>query len=258
MRPAGSALTWTAYAGQGIVLNWVHAATDLNEDLRRGRTGRYRAGVAEVLAHSSVGRAPGGVRFRLNPNRFRDPDEPAVTHWRDGMGTALILALLVPALPPDAPAHERRRARDAAAQYLATFSVSHRHGGVVWRDAGPGDWYLEYAHRTGRRVLNGFMQAVVSLARFERQAARMAAADPSWAPLRAEARRRVAAGATAVHRWLPSFDLGPGATRYALGGGAATAHYRLYHAELLRLLAAVPYLPAAHRARFDHYRRRWG
>jgi hypothetical protein len=258
LQPGGSALVWTAYQGQGIGLNWVHATTDLNERLRLGLVGAYRAGVAEALAYSIVDRTASGQRFRLNENLFRDPDDPVVVRWRDGMGTALLLATLVPALSADAPAHERRRARDAAAGYLAAFSVDHRHGGVLWRDSGRGEWFLEYTHRPHARVLNGFMQAVVSLRRFERQAARMAGSDPAWEPLGAEAHERVLGGAAAIHRWLPAFDLGGGATRYALGGGPAAPAYRRYHAELLRLLVRIPYLPPGWTERFERYRVRWG
>lgn len=258
LRPAGSALVWTAYRGQSLALNWVHAGTDLNYRLRSGRIADYRAGVAEVLAHSVVDVSPAGTRFRLNENRFADPDDRRIVGWRDAMGTAVLLATLVPALPSDAPAHERQRAREVASDYLAAFSVDYRSGGVVWRDGGPGEWFLEYTHRPRARVLNGSMQAVVSLARFERQAARMAVSDSSWEPLRADARGRVLAGAQAIHRWLPAYDLGSGATRYALGGGPATPEYRRYHAELLSVLARVSYLPMHSRQRFGLYRDRWG
>lgn len=69
VRVAGSALVWTVYGGQGAVLNWVHAATHLNEDLRLGRHARYRAGVAEMIAASTVGRGLRGRPFRINENR---------------------------------------------------------------------------------------------------------------------------------------------------------------------------------------------
>jgi hypothetical protein len=256
LRPPGSALDWTWYAGQGLQLNWVHAGTRLNARLAREPAPRYREAVSEILAHSTTDRAPGRA-FRVNENRFTTPDDGQPPPWRDAMGTGVILALLVPAIAPDAPAGERDLARRVAGEYLATFSVGHGRGGVVWRDGGPGDWYLEYAYRTGARVLNGSMQAVVSLTRFARQADRLALRDPGWAPLAARARERARAGATAVARWLPAYDLGGGATRYSLTSGPAPERYRRYHVELLRLLDAVPWLPPGQRTVFRRYAGAW-
>jgi hypothetical protein len=256
--PPGSHLAWTAYSGQGIHPNWVHAGTELNERLRSGRLVSYRRAVAELLAFSGTDRAPGGELFRVNENTFTTPDDGRPPPWRDAMGTAVSLALLAPALDPAAPAPERALARRAAAGYLATFSVPWSEGGVVWRDGGPGDWYLEYAYRTRARVLNGFMQAVVSLTRFAGQAERLAARDRAWAPLARRARERARAGARAIVRWLPAYDLGGGRTRYALGGGPATPEYRRYHQELLRLLARVRWFDPGWRAVFADYRARWG
>jgi hypothetical protein len=106
-------------------------------------------------------------------------------------------------------------------------------------------------------VLNGFMQAVVSLDRFRRQAGRLAAWDRGWRPLADRAGTLVREGARAVARWLPAYDLGPGSTRYALGGGGASEEYRRYHRELLGRLARMALLPPAWRARYRHYRARW-
>lgn len=257
LRPPGSALTWTWYRRQGLSLNWVHAATELNDRLGRRQMEDFRAGVAEALAGSVRQTATGGRAFRLNENHFAVPEDGHRPPWRDAMGTAAILALLPAALAPDAPPVEREAARGAAAEYLETFSVDWRRGGVLWRDGGPGSWYLEYAHRPRRRVLNGFMQAVVSLDRFRRQAERLAARDRGWRPLADRAGTRVREGTRAVARWLPAYDLGPGATRYALGGGRASEEYRRYHRELLGRLARMALLPPAWRARYRHYQARW-
>lgn len=173
------------------------------------------------------------------------------------MGTGVILALLAPAIAPDAPAGERTLAREVAAEYLETFSVPWSRGGVVWDDGGPGAWYLEYAYRTRARVLNGFLQSVLSLSRFERQARRLAVRDPAWAPLAARARERVLAGTAAAARRLPAYDLGGGATRYSLTSGPATTKYRLYHVDLLEALARLPYVPPGRRAVFRRYAAAW-
>lgn len=258
VRPPDSALTWTAYAGQGIHPNWVHAGTELNERLRRGTGTDYRAGVSELVSWSVLDHAPGGTRFRLNESTYVAPDDGHRPPWRDGMGTAVALALLVPAIPPGADLAELRLARLTAQEYLETFFVDWRTGGVLWRDGGPGAWYLEYSYRADARILNGFMQAVVSLARFQRQAERLAGRDPAWAPLAARARERVIAGGQAVSRWLPAYDLGGGDTRYSLLSGAAKTEYRIFHTVLLAQLAQVPYLPESWRARYRAYKRAWG
>jgi hypothetical protein len=254
---APSRLAWTYYGGQEIALNWVHAATVLKVHLKHGRLGAYRAAIAETLALSTTGTSS-GTTYRVNENWFTTPDDGRRPPWRDAMGTAVILASLVPAVPSDAPEHERELALRAATEYLAAFGVDWRQGGLRWTDRGPGEWFLEYTYRTDDRVLNGFMQAVVSLDRFARQADRLGARDPRWRDLATRARRHVRQAARSLRYWLPFYDLGGGATRYSLFSGAASAHYRLYHQQLLGQLAAIPYLPQATRATFMRYRVRWG
>ncbi len=257
IRPAGSELTWTVYAGQGLFPNWVHAGTELNDRLRHGSMASYRAAVSEIVAMSVLDHA--GTRpFRVNENLFTVPEDGHPPPWRDAMGTGVILALIVPALPPDADAREVDAARHVAEQYLSTFFVDHRDGGVVLDARARSAWYLEYAYRTQDRVLNGFLQSVLSLSRFARQADRLSRSHPEWAELRDRARERVTAGALAAYEGLPAYDLGGGATRYQLGSGPASAHYRAYHQSLLAELARIPYLPARWRRRFELYRVRWG
>ncbi len=255
VRPRGSALVWTNYAKQGLYPNWVHAGTELNERLRRRRVKDYRSGVSEVVALSRRDRA-GRRTYRINENHFVTPDDRRRPPWRDGMGTAVLLALLAPAIPPG-DAYEEALARDAAREYLATFSVNHRHGGALWTARGPGAWYLEYTYRSRRRVLNGFMQSLVSLDRFSRQAGKRAKHNPAWLPLARRARGLVRRGAVSLAYWLPAYDLGKGRTRYALGSGPASDHYRAYHVQLLRQLARVRYLTASQKARFVAYASRW-
>lgn len=256
IRPLGSHLTWTVYSGQGLFPNWVHAATELNSRLAHGSAADYRAAVSEIVAMSTPDR-DGGRRFRVNPYLFAVPEDGHPPPWRDAMSTGLILALIAPAIPPGADAREIEAARVVADQYLATFSVDHRRGGVLF-DPGAGAWYLEYTYRSRDRVLNGFLQSVVSLGRFARQADRLSLRHPDWAPLRDRARERVRAGALAAYRGLAAYDLGGGAMRYQLNGGAASPKYQTYHRLLLGQLARIPYLPAEWRARFVSYRVRWG
>ncbi len=257
LRPAGSNLTWTVYSGQGLFPNWVHAGTELNGRLHDGSPASYRAAVSEVVALSTLDHA-GGRAFRVNENLFAVPEDGHPPPWRDAMGTGLILADLVPALPPGADAHELDAARRIARQYLSTFSVDQRQGGVVLHPGGGGAWYLEYTYRTRDRVLNGFLQSVLSLGRFARQAERLSRRHPEWGALADRARERVRAGALAAYDWLPAYDLGGGACLYQLGGSVASPKYRAYHQDLLGDLARIPYLPTAWRDRFELYRVRWG
>ena len=257
VRPPGSALVWTWYAGQGLYPNWVHAATALNGQLAHAsRGGVYRAGVAEILAASRRDRSRAGRAFRVNENHFRTPDDHKAPPWRDAMGSALILAHL-PTAVRGGDGRERAIALDYAEQYLAGFAVDHAEGGLRWRGQRPGYWYLEYTYRTRSRVLNGFMQSLVSLDRFRAGARRLGRGDRGWARAAARARALTIAGARALHHWLPAYDLGDGRTRYSLRSGPASDQYRAYHVSLLRKLAGIGYLPDPWRARHRQYAARW-
>lgn len=258
VRIAPSQLSWTFYKDQGLALNWVHAGTELKGLLAQRRLDEYRAGVAEALALSTTDLSATGRTFRINENWFGTPGDDRGFPWRDGMGTAVLLASLTPAIRSDAPRHERELALRTASEYLETFSVDWRNGGVLWRESGPGQWFLEYTYRHRERVLNGFMQAVISLDRFSRQADRLGRQTPEWKALADQARTHVLNGARALAYWLPTFDLGGGKTRYSLSGGSAPAFYQQYHQELLGQLSAIPYVPLATRQRFMNYRSRWG
>jgi hypothetical protein len=254
----GSQLAWTFYKGHGLALNWVIAGTELKGLLAQKRLDEYRAGIAEALALSITDVSDRGRRFRVNENWFGTPGDDRGFPWRDGMGTAVLLASLTPAIRSDAPRHERELALRTASEYLETFSVDWSDGGVLWRERGPGQWFLEYTYRHRERVLNGFMQSIISLDRFSRQADRLGRDSAEWRALASRARTHVLKGSRALAYWLPTFDLGGGKTRYSLTGGPAPAFYQQYHQELLGQLAAIPYVPLATRQRFMNYRSRWG
>lgn len=136
-----------------------------------------------------------------------------------------------------------------------------RAGGVTAPGRGRGLWYLEYAYAGGERarVLNGFMQAIVSLDRFSRQADEMGRTDPAWNPLRDRARDLVKRGTIELVRNIARYDNGDGWSRYSLTRpGRAPYKYHVYHLQLLTRLEAIDYLPAAHRAVLTRYRERWG
>lgn len=258
-----SALAWTFYQDNGdIALNWVIAGTELKRLLGRQRMDDYRAGVSEVVRLSTVGRSERKRVYRINENWFKNPGAKQGIPWRDGMGTAVLLASLAPALRADAPRREQDLAVRVATEYLETFSVDWRRGGVLWRDSGPGQWFLEYTYLPENRVLNGSMQAVVSLNRFATQAEELGrSASPNaaqWRALASRARTHVLKAATSLKYWLPSYDLPGGKTRYSLKSGPAPPFYIGYHQELLGLLATITYVPRPTRLMFMNYRVRWG
>ena len=257
----GSQLAWTFYNGHGLALNWVIAGTEIKRLLSQKRMDEYRAAVSEALTLSTTDRSGRGRTFRINENWFVNPGADQRPPWRDGMGTAVLLAALAPAIGADAPRHEQELALRTASEYLETFSVDWRNGGVLWRDRGPGHWFLEYTYLHKERVLNGFMQAVVSLDRFSRQADRLgrgSVGSTEWRALASRARTHVIKGSRALAYWLPRFDLGGGKTRYSLTSGPAPKFYRGYHQELLGQLSAITYVPRADRKTFMKYRVRWG
>ena len=257
IRPAGSHLTWTVYSGQGLFPNWVHAGTELNGRLHDGSAASYREAVSEVVAMSTLDRA-GGRAFRVNENLFAVPEDGHPPPWRDAMGTGLILALIPPALSPAADAHEVNLARRVAEQYLSTFSVDHARGGVVLDIEGGGAWYLEYTYRSRDRVLNGFLQSVLSLSRFARQADRLSRRHPEWAVLAGPGSRaregRRARGLQLASRLRSRWRGEPLPARRQ----RRRPRYRTYHQALLGELAQIPYLPVEWRDRFELYRVRWG
>jgi hypothetical protein len=142
---------WTYYAGQGVALNWVHAATELKVRLKRRRYDEYRAGVAEALALSTTGTGRTGRTYRPNENWFTTPGDGRRPPWRDAMGTAVLLASLTPAIASDAPLHEREVAQRVAAQYwkrsMSTGAMA-VFGGAT-EDRGSGSWSTPTAPTRG-------------------------------------------------------------------------------------------------------------
>jgi len=260
VRPPGSSLLWTYYRGQGLYPNWVRAARDLLRKDIRGDTTGLRRGTTEVMAATAVRRLPNGVRIRTIRSAYNAPDGERAP-WRDAMGAGLVLTLIVPALPDTPTRAQTTRAQMQAREMLTAFGVDYRRGGLMVAGKGRGLWYLEYAYGNGdrMRVLNGFMQAIVSLHRFSRQAGEMGKTDPSWYPLRDLAQDLVKRGTIELVRNISRYDNGDGWSRYSLTRpGRAPQVYHTYHLQLLARLEIVPYLPANHRAILTRYRERWG
>jgi hypothetical protein len=259
IRPPGSSLVWTYYRRQGYFPNWVRAARDLLRRERAGEVAGYRAGVEEVVSYSARRRSPDGLVFRVNESPYLSPDSTRPP-WRDAMGQGLILTLIVPTIASDSTSAERDRAFTLASEYLNSFAVHWRDGGVAATGTAGGGWYLEYATERGdrARVLNGFMQSLVSLDRFAGQADTLAA-DPRWAGLRDRAREYVRLGALELHAHLDRYDFGGGLSRYSLAKpDAAPAVYQVYHRQLLLRLRDVPYLPQEWRDHYEDVRVLWG
>ena len=259
VRPPGSSILWTYYRGQGLYPNWVRAARDILRMSARGNMPALRRGTAEILAATTVHRLPNGTRFRTIESAYAAPDGQRAP-WRDAMGTGLVLTLIIPALPDTPTPAQSALARTQAQEILNAFGTDYRRGGLTVRGTGRGLWYLEYAYGNGdrQRVLNGFMQAIASLHRFQKQADELGRTDPAWYPLRDLAQDLVKRGTIEVVRNISRYDNGDGWSRYSLTRpGRAPQVYHTYHVQLLERLTAVPYLPAGHRAVLARYRDRW-
>ena len=107
-------------------------------------------------------------------------------------------------------------------------------------------------------MLNGFLQSVLSLGRFARQAHRMSGRHPEWAPspTARASESGPARGPPTTGSRPTTWGAGPASTNSA--ASVASPKYRAYHQDLLGDLARIPYLPAAWRERFEFYRVRWG
>lgn len=260
VKPPGTTLIWTFYKGQGLYPNWVRASREVLARRNRGDHNGLRTGTAEILKHMTRRTLARGVHYRVIRSAYDAPDgQPAP--WVDAMGAGLILTLIVPSLPDNPTPLQSALARERATEHLRAFGVNWRNGGLASKGPGRGLWYLEYAYRTGAsvRVLNGSMQALVSLDRFSRQAGVLAQRDPSWRLLQIQAQDYVIRGSIELARTLHKYDVGGGRSRYSLSATkAAPIVYHLYHVDLLRRLEDVPYIGAEQRAVISDYRRAWG
>lgn len=259
MRPPDSDLLWTYYRHQGFFPNWVAGARDLLRRDRAGHADEFRAGVAEIVSYSVARTSPQGLRYRVNESPYLAPDSTSPP-WRDAMGQGLILTLFVPSIPVRPTARQIAAARTGATEYLNSFAVHWRDGGIAADGSAGGRWYLEYAHEKGdrARVLNGFMQTLVSLDRFATQTERFGD-DPKWTALGDRAREYVRLGALELNSHLDEYDLGGGVSKYSLTReGPAPVVYQTYHRQLLRILQGVEYLPSEWRGHFSAVRVKWG
>lgn len=259
-RPRGSDLLWIYYRRQGFFPNWVAAARDLLRRDRAGETTGVRRGVDEIVSYSHRRTAPDGTVFRINESPYLSTDSTAPP-WRDAMGQGLILTTLATTLHDQSTPRERERIRGLATEYLNSFAVDWRDGGVATDGKAGGNWYLEYATPRGdaSRVLNGFMQSIASLDRFASQADVLAKDDPQWAELRDRAREYVRLAALEVDAHLDDYDLGGGISRYSMRStDPAPPVYQVFHRQLLQRLQQIGYLPREWRDHFDRVRMSWG
>ena len=259
-RPTGSNLLWLYYRRQGFFPNWVSAARDLLRRERLGQTDGFAEGVAEIVSYSTRYTSASGIAFRVNESPYLSPDSTAPP-WRDAMGQGLILTLFVEALPTNPTPEQLAQARTYAAEYLNSFAVHWREKGVAADGSAGGRWYLEYATERGdrARVLNGFMQTLVSLDRFVGQADTLAE-DPEWAALRDRARQYVIDGARELNAHIDAYDFGKDKlAKYSLAKpDPAPEVYQVFHRQLLLRLKDISYLPKAWRDHFEQMRLTWG
>ena len=260
IRPPGSNLLWVYYRRQGFFPNWVSAARDLLRRQRAGEVETYQAGVREIVSYGKLRTSPDGLRYRINESPYLAPDSTPPP-WRDAMGQGLILTLFVPAITAEATPEQVAEAKALATEYLNSFAVHWRDGGVMTDGSAGGRWYLEYATEKGdkARVLNGFMQTLVSMNRFSDQADTLAS-DPEWAALRDRAREYVRLGALELNAHIDKYDYGVDQlSRYSLAKpDPAPAVYQTYHRQLLLRLQDIEYLPKDWREHFSAVRVMWG
>ena len=259
-RPTGSNLLWLYYRRQGFFPNWVSAARDLLRRERLGQLEGFPEGVAEVVSYSTRYTTPAGIVFRVNESPYLSPDSTAPP-WRDAMGQGLILTLFVEALPTNPTAEQLDQAYTYTSEYLNSFAVHWREKGVAADGSAGGRWYLEYATERGdrARVLNGFMQTLVSLDRFVGQADTLAE-DPRWAALRDRARQYVIDGARELNAHIDKYDYGKDKlAKYSLAKpDPAPEVYQVFHRQLLLRLKDIAYLPTPWREHFEQMRVTWG
>lgn len=260
IRPDDSQLVWTYYRRQGFFPNWVRAARDLLRRDRAGEVEGFRAGVDEIVAFSTRRVSPDGLPYRINESAYLSSDSTPPP-WRDAMGQGLILTLFVEAIPANPTQADLDKARTLVTEYLNSFVVHWSVGGVGANGSAGGRWYLEYATPRGEkaRVLNGFMQTLVSLDRFAGQADTLST-DPEWAALRDRAREYVRLGALELNAHLDKYDYGRDKlSRYSLAKpDPAPPLYQTYHRQLLLRLQDVDYLPKEWREHFSSVRVQWG
>lgn len=252
-RPKGSQLLWRYYNNQGFFPNWVTAARDVIHRQRDGEKGNARVAVDEIVWYSARRVAPDGTAFRMNDSVYLSTDSTAPP-WRDAMGQGLILTTLIPTLDENSTDRQKGRIYTLAEEYLNSFAVDWRDGGVATDGKAGGKWFLEYATPRGddSRILNGFAQSIVSLDKFATQADALAAEDPRWGELRDRARGYVYDAALEVDAHLDTYDLQNGLSRYSLRTtDPAPETYQIYHRQLLALLMQIDYLPREWR---DHYK----
>jgi D-glucuronyl C5-epimerase C-terminus len=259
-RPANSNLLWLYYRNRGFFPDWFSAARDLLRRERLGQTEGFADGVAEIVAYSTRYTTPAGITFRVNESPYLSPDSTAPP-WRDAMGQGLILTLFVEALPSEPTPGQLEQTRIHAEEYLNSFAVHWRQNGVAADGSAGGRWYLEYATERGdqARVLNGFMQTLVSLDRFVGQADTLAE-DPQWAALRDRARQYVIDGARELNAHIDKYDYGKDKlAKYSLAKpDPAPEVYQVFHRQLLLRLKDISYLPKEWRDHFEQMRLTWG
>ncbi len=260
VRPPQSTLIWTYYLNQGYFPNWVRATRDSLRHQARGDVARTRITGQEILGAATVDKLPNGTRFRVLESAYRAPDKQPAP-WRDAMGNGLALTLVIPSLPENPTMADMVAAKEVAREYLNSFSIHWRSGGLAAYGPNGGRWYLEYAYAQGARarVLNGFMQSLVSLDRFGRQTSDLVRYDPEWAELRDQAETLVFLGVQELVRVIPQYDMGDGWSRYSLTrAGRSPLKYHIYHRQLLARLEPLAYLPENSRRTLKRFRVRWG
>ena len=186
---SGEPVVFTYYAGRGVQfqpfesfklgMQYLNAAAP---DVDRARA------LAERMLELSQMRGTARVWEYCFP--FNGPDRP----WTSAISQALATEFYF-RLAALAPAEDRTRYEQAAAQTANSFLRSTRTNGVGTPE-GAGRYYVMYSFDPTQRILNGHLQSLINLNRY---------AKATGSPV---ARRAVELGIASVLPLLPRFDTG--------------------------------------------------
>jgi hypothetical protein len=169
---------------------------------------------------------------------YPGPDPGAREGWASGMTNAALAFQLGRAYRYTG----EQRYVDLMRLYLAGLEVPYEAGGLAVQEDG-GSWYLEIGTTDRLRILNGFLQAVVSLGRLDRM----------FDGQEAQIHNLYLAGLASASAHVADYDRPDGWSSYSLAGQRASEFYQAYHVALLRQLYGYSQDPV-----FARYADRWG
>lgn len=228
---------WRYLTGRGIGIQPLGTVQRLEA---RGRpTGAAYERQLEAVLELGVPRtAAGGDRWiAAEYPWFAGADPGGGPYWASAMTNATIAAQLAKAYI----ATKRPRYLDLMRGYVHGLAIPFSAGGLG-APSRDGTWFLEVGTSSRLRILNGHLQAVVSLGRIDRL---LGGREP-------EVHRLFRRGVAETVAHLADYDEPDGWSAYSLGRRRAPEFYQGYHVTLLRSLATSTRQPI-----FTRYADRW-